>query len=365
MKRYFLKTVSIAVLIFSVMLPAKAQVTETFEGQIPYVNYFTGTGQLFNLTNAFAIYSSRNGIGYDQSHRFIDNVNNPVLNQVNSIKTADAAIFSVKSFWLFVSTDGGNNPSTNGSMIIKGKLAGATVFTLLKTTGFNGSFGSNNGFALVDLTTEGGQDNSRVPIDEIEFQLQGNYNYLAIDELTWFSAALLPTTLVDFSAVANAGKVSLNWQTSGENNTSHFVIERSGDGAHFNTVTQLKAAGFSSLVTKYNTLDENPLSGLNYYRLVGYDLDGKSKILGVKRINIIANNAKACIYPNPVVGNELTLKSGNNHAGNLYIISDISGKIVKTGIVSSDRQTINVSSLSSGNYIMKLSDGQVMQWIKN
>lgn len=365
MKSYFLKPAVAAVLMFFVTVSAKAQLLETFEAQVPYVNYFTSTGQPFTLTSAFAIYSSRNGIGYEQSHRFIDNVNNPVLNQVNSIKTTDGAIFSVKSLWLFTSNDGGNNPHTNGSLIIKGKVAGSTVYTIIKATGLNGSFGINNGFAFLDLVTEGGVDNSKVPIDEIEFQLQGNFNYLAIDNVTWYSSALLPTTITDFSASWKDGKVSLDWQTSFESNSSHFVIERGGDGVHFTPISKLKAAGFSSMKTKYNSIDESPLNGENYYRLMGYDLDGKSKVLGIKRVKAGVSASSACLYPNPVVGNEVMLKSNFVNAVVLYIISDMSGKIVKNGIVSSNRQSINISTLSKGAYVMKLSDGQVIRWVKN
>ncbi|MEO5650790.1 MAG: hypothetical protein ABIR03_12820, partial [Ginsengibacter sp.] len=147
-------------------LSVSAQYTETFEAQTPYVNTFTSNGQPFSLTGAFLIYSSRNGIGYQASNRFVDNVNAPALNQVNSIKTSNGAQFSLKNLWIFTSADGGNNTSASGSIIVTGKLAGVVVFTFTKTAGFNGSYGANTGFAYLDFSTEGGVDNSSMIIDE-------------------------------------------------------------------------------------------------------------------------------------------------------------------------------------------------------
>ena len=366
MNLQFMKPAIVFFMFAFVAFSANAQFTETFEAQTPYVNTFNSNGQPFTLTNAFAIYSSRNGIGYQQSYRFIDNINNPVLNQVNAIKTTGATNFSVKNLWLFVATDAGNNPSTNGSLIISGKLAGAIVFTINKTTGFNGSFGVNDGFAFVNFTTEGGVDNSNFLIDEIEFQLQGNFNYLAIDNFTWNTELVVPVTLISYSAtLQSSGKVSLNWKTSFENNSSHFIVERSADGRNFQQVAKIKAAGYRSISTTYNAFDDAPLDGLSYYRLVGYDLDGKLKQLGIKVIKNNSNSRSSKVYPNPATGSGITLKSTPASTANLYIIADMSGKIVKTGIIAGNQQQVNISQLVAGNYIMKLSDGQVIKWVKN
>lgn len=363
MKTHFLKLAVFSVMLFFAGLSANAQTTETFESQVPDVNYFLSGGLTFSLTNAFKIYSSRNGIGYNQSHRFVDNKSNPGLNQVNAIKS-DGTIFSVKNLWLFVSTDGGSNPSTDGSLIIRGKRAGSVIFTITKTAGFNGSFGANNGFAYVNFVTEGAADYSTQLIDEVEFQLQGNFNYLGIDNFTWQTDVVLPTSLVSYSASLQNGKVSLNWKTSSESNSGYFVVERSGDGTNFKPLTKLRAAGTSSKAIDYKTYDENPLTGTNYYRLSATDLDGKSRIVGIELIKNNAMNRGACVYPNPVKGTKITLELGAGAVPRLYIIADISGKIVKTGIISSNKQPLNIASLASGSYVIKLSDGQVIQWVK-
>lgn len=346
-------------------LGARAQYTESFESQAPYQSTFNSDGQAFKMTLPFSIYSSRNGIGYGGSNRFIDNINSTVKNQLNTISSTDAKLFTVQNFWIFTAVDGGNNPSTNGSLIITGKINGATVFSITKSAGFNSSFGTNNGFTYVNLSTEGGTDFSKLSINEISFQLQGEFNYLAIDNFTWTKAGILPVNVIQFSGNHQSGKVSLNWITSCESNSSHFLIERSTNGMDYKAIASVKGAGNCSTLKKYQAFDENPVSGNNYYRLVAVDFDGTIKNHGVVLIKNKGEYFSTGVYPNPSSGNLITLKGGNNLLSQLYTIIDMSGKVLQNGIISGSSQSINISSLSKGNYFLKLSDGQTIQWIKN
>ena len=365
MKFLFTKTFLIGCVMVLLTLGVRAQYTETFESLTPNVNTFTSNGQAFTMTNPFSIYSSRNGIGYDGSNRFVDNINSTGKNQANTISTTDTKLFTVQNFWIFTSIDGGNNPSASGSLIITGKINGVVVFTITKTVGFNSSYGSNNGFANVNLSTEGGTDYSIASINEISFQLQGDFNYLAIDNFTWTKAAILPVTVIDFSGNYQSGKISLNWKTSCESNSSHFLIERSNDGMVYKSIASVKGAGNCSTLTKYQAFDETPVAGNNYYRLVAVDFDGKRKNHGVVLVKNQAGYFSTGVYPNPSSGNSITLKGENNLMGKLFTIIDMSGKVLQNGIISGSSQSINISSFSKGNYILKLSDGQAIQWIKN
>lgn len=365
MKYQFIK---LAIAFFAVVLfafQASAQYTITFEDDIPGENMVFSNGQSFTLTNQFLTYSDRNGRGYERSYGFVDNINGVGLNQINSIKTSDGAKFSVKNLWFFTSKNGGNNPSADGSLIIRGKLAGVVVFTITKTSGFNNSYASNNGFTFLNLATEGGADNSNLAIDELEFVLQGNFNYLAFDNFTWSPITILPITLVSYSATLQAsGNVLLNWETSSENNSSYYIVERSADGRNYQQVAKVKAARYSAVAIHYSIVDTEPLDGINYYRLTGYDLDGKSKQLGIKLVKKSTNYLGLRVYPNPATGSSIYLKS-KIAAGSLYIISDISGKMVKTGSINLNIQQINISNLSAGNYFLKMNNGEVIKWIKD
>ncbi len=346
-------------------LSANAQFTETFESQTPNANSFTSNSQVFTLTNNFLVFSSRDGYGYQRSNRFIDNSTNVGLNQINAIKTSSAGRFTLKNLWLFVSSDGGNNPSIDGSLIITGKLGGVVQFSINKTTGFTAFYAPNNGYTYLDFSTDGG-NNSLTSIDEVDFQLQGNFNYIGIDNFTWAPASVLPMSLLSYSASLRADNVvKLSWQTAFENNTKNFIIEKSSDGTNFQKAGIVNAVRNSSVAVNYTFTDMTPSAGINYYKLEEEDQDGNIKYLAIKSASLGNRFSKSTVYPNPVIGNNFTLRSDlNQGANNTYFISDMSGRIIKTGVITSGEQQVNLSQIAPGNYSIKLSNGDGLIWQK-
>ncbi len=346
-------------------LSANAQFTETFESQTPNANSFTSNSQVFTLTNSFLVFSSRAGYGYQRSNRFIDNSTNVALKQMNAIKTSSAGRFTLKNLWLFVSSDGGNNPSDDGSLIITGKLGGVAQFTINKTIGFSNSYVPNNGYTYLDFSTDGG-NSSLTSIDEVDFQLQGNFNYIGIDNFTWAPASVLPISLLSYSASLRADNVvKLSWKTAFENNTKNFIIEKSIDGTNFQKAGIVNAARNSSVAVNYAFTDMTPSAGVNYYRLEEEDQDGNIKYLAIKSVSLGNRFSKSTVYPNPVIGNNFTLRSYlNQSSANTYFISDMSGRIIKTGIITSGEQQVNISQIAPGNYSIKLSNGDGVIWQK-
>ena len=80
--------------------------------------------------------------------------------------------------------------------------------------------------------------------------------------------------LTAFSAVETSKTVSLNWATSSEKNSSHFIVERSGNGLQFDSVGAVTALGRFDLPTSYEFSDLQPVDGSKYYRLRIVNLDG-------------------------------------------------------------------------------------------
>ena len=61
------------------------------------------------------------------------------------------------------------------------------------------------------------------------------------------------------------------------------------------------------------------------------------------------------IYPNPV-NNILNIKSDSKYIGTKYAIIDNSGKIVLTGLISSNLTRLNTENLSHGIYLLSVGD---------
>lgn len=181
----------------------------------------------------------------------------------------------------------------------------------------------------------------------------------------------LPLTLVSFTAQLKGGNVvDLKWETAAEINVSHFEIEKSMDGVNFTKLSIVSAQGNTADITHYsiNDIVNTNQSLLYYYRLRSVDKDGKSELSATRMIRISKQAEKATIittYPNPV-NNEIRITIPGNwqNKKGVYEIYDAIGKTVKRMEVSSSSQTetINISSLSPGFYIVQVSfNGQSAQ----
>jgi hypothetical protein len=149
---------------------------------------------------------------------------------------------------------------------------------------------------------------------------------------------VLPITLLNFDAKYIENKVIINWATMTETNNNFFAIERSSDGFNFEIIATIKGAGNSTSTIKYQTIDHNPLSGINYYRLKQVDFDGKyqdSKIISVK--TFFSENTLT-VYPNPVTQNEfnISLSGLQPQEKVLVVLTDILGNEVYSKVNFSD-----------------------------
>lgn len=68
-------------------------------------------------------------------------------------------------------------------------------------------------------------------------------------------------------------------------------------------------------------------------------------------------------FPNPV-SSELTIKTTEGKQGDLFIISDVTGRIVKTVEFAAEQMTIDLSTLEDGIYFIRLNNGAGKKIIK-
>ena len=180
-------------------------------------------------------------------------------------------------------------------------------------------------------------------------------------------AIILPVKLMSFSAmlINNTNKVDLNWVTAAEINASHFVIERSTDGNTFSDAGMVFAFGNTREQKNYQYSDN--ISSLNtaiiYYRLRQVDIDGKFEYSTTRIIRIgkqTENNITILTYPNPVT-TELRVTVPNNWQGKkiTYTLVNANGQVAKKSENNNGGQTetVNVSTLAPGLYIMKATCG--------
>ena len=180
----------------------------------------------------------------------------------------------------------------------------------------------------------------------------------------YFPPAVLPIELSSFTATAMGSYVSLRWTTASETNNNYFTVERSTDGKNFVALKQVKGAGTSTSILNYNSIDENPVQGVNYYRIKQTDFDGNSTFSAPRAVSILSAKANVLsIYPNPA-SDKITLSLATAPTSANLIISGVDGRIIfnENGSIASLNEKLNakLAGFTFGVYIVKLTaDGQV------
>ncbi len=189
---------------------------------------------------------------------------------------------------------------------------------------------------------------------------------------------VLPVKMESFTAMLDKDgkKVQLNWVTTNEINVNHFVVERSLDGTHFTNTGMVFSAGNSSQRVNYSFPDGiiSVQANMIYYRLCTVDIDGRMQYSDVRIIRLTKqsnNDLSIFTYPNPVASElRITIPTSWQNKQVSYEIFNVRGQLSKRIVekASSQTEAVNVSNLTDGMYVVKVScEGQsvIQKIIKN
>jgi hypothetical protein len=179
-----------------------------------------------------------------------------------------------------------------------------------------------------------------------------NYSYTRSMSPASYCSTLLPIRLLSFTALANQYKVLLQWKIANPLLVKNFIVERSGQPYEWERINYITT---NDQIEKYQSLDNNPLSGINKYRLKIIEKNGNEYFSTVQKIFIDRNN-KFEIYPNPAT-NEINV-SGNFSSLTTLTITDPSGKLIWQRKLMSRNNAIKLDlpPLLPGVYIIRIND---------
>lgn len=172
----------------------------------------------------------------------------------------------------------------------------------------------------------------------------------------------LPVDLVYFHATYVNRTVNLNWKTASEQNNSKFIIERSSDAVNWKYLTEVSGAINSSIALTYSSIDENPLPGINYYRLLQVDLDGKITESGIAVAETDLSSISMELFPNPSKTNQSVVVRLNGIENSKTIdfqIFDIQGSKIHFSTINWDKNnpTFEINHiLNPGSYFIQVQD---------
>ncbi len=184
----------------------------------------------------------------------------------------------------------------------------------------------------------------------------------------------LPITINYFTGTKNNGKHLLNWKVTCISTPSATLeIERSNDGRSYTSMYSIFATNIRC-AQPFDYTDNQPLAGVNYYRLKMTDVDGKiTYSTTVALLNAITGFDMISIAPNPVVTDNFKLNVTSATASKMDItILDMQGRLLSRQtvqlIAGFNNIPVNAANLSAGTYILYGSVGddksRVMRFVK-
>ncbi|HEY0109219.1 MAG TPA: T9SS type A sorting domain-containing protein [Fibrella sp.] len=226
--------------------------------------------------------------------------------------------------------------------------------TQLEVTQYNSLFyqsaasGSSPGSNAPTTINEGGVNNQSVAINSTPLNVE----------------------LLTFNAAATSDRTTkLEWATATETNSSHFIVERSLTGQRFNeVVARMEAAGTSKDMLNYHTLDLNPITGANYYRLKMFSKDGTYKYSETRKVVFDAPPADVVVLPNPFQSaTTVRITAGQAQVANYYVM-DAAGRTIRSGVWELTKGTqefpLPLNDAAAGTYLLTVQGSTILSELK-
>jgi len=179
--------------------------------------------------------------------------------------------------------------------------------------------------------------------------------------IKWLGA--LPVTMLYFNAEKLGETQSLlNWATASEINNDHFDVERSSDAETWAKIGQVKGAGTTEVQTDYSFTDQEPLSGINYYRLKQVDVDGNFEYTNITDVTFDGSTGGSdksastlSVYPNPLNQSSqlnIALTSTTDNINEVSIVNEVGQVVYSTLLPQIQNYQVVGLNLPSGVYIV-------------
>lgn len=187
----------------------------------------------------------------------------------------------------------------------------------------------------------------------IDFSATVNRPSLSAVEVYSFVAAgpLATDDFFNLKGSAKDNSIELNWVNTNEAGTEHYEVERSTNNLDFITLGRV-----SSGSSQYSFTDNAPAINDNFYRIKKVSTDGRfdySRIIRIGFSRIFGMR----LFPNPGTDKVSVQFSGVTNEEATITLQTLSGSTVKTipVILSGQKIDIDISSLSAGVYILRVS----------
>jgi len=221
--------------------------------------------------------------------------------------------------------------------------------------GYNSlNVGTATNYAVTGLTT-GTTYYYRVRANKTTLSNQGANSYASRSAVP---STTLPALWGAFTAAPAGTGVNLNWSTQTEINSDYFTVQRSTDGIQYTDLSRHTAAGQSVEKKEYSYTDNQPGTGLNYYRIRLTDKDGSQTYSPIRSVNFHHTAATSVrLYPSPASEYlYIEIQDAALH-NSICTVYNLQGQVMMQFKVTKGTEKKNISSLLPGYYVLKFANG--------
>ena len=279
----------------------------------------------------------------------------PVLEALNKPKLLLKPFTLKSTVWNWINTTTAINTTQTGVTITNKThpiFSGLTFtgasndqLTLFSNIGLYSITGitNSNWIATPAVSVLGNANGSTTTNTIVEFPLGVNMNGTVINQrfvmigLSEYSTATLTTTAtqlientvyyilgngvplpVDFNSIKVTdvnNTATVTWNVSNQRDIKYYQVQRSSNAKEYTTIATVDA--FSN--SEYSYIDNKPLNGKSYYRIVATGYNAKESISSVVPFVAQQDNRQLLLLNNPVMDNKIQFQLKNFETGNVSV----------------------------------------------
>jgi len=237
------------------------------------------------------------------------------------------------------------HPASNG-----GSIAGSTIVatgtnnTTLTLSGYTGSiikwqsstdnFSSNVTDIANTTPTLTATNLTQTTAYRTEIQ-SGTCNAALSNEATITVSSTLAIRNSSIKATIVTNGIAVQWTAYEQENTERFEVEKSVDGLHFTPVYAVLPTDVNNTDVTYHWLDENPVQGVNIYRIKEVSNSGSVTYSSTVRILYTKAISGILVFPNPVRSRNFQIQHTGVSAGDYRIrLTNNLGQVIYQKVVT-------------------------------
>lgn len=182
------------------------------------------------------------------------------------------------------------------------------------------------------------------------------FNYGEVED---YSIEVVPSTegytapnVLDFTTTKSDLQTQLNWSVLEDIAIDFYEIERSLNGIDFTTIDKVASLNSDQAII-YNSLDQTPELGDNFYRIKLTDINGVEYYSSIRKESFDISFNEVIVYPNPTDGIlNLNMKALVGRSATI-LISNSQGVIMiqqSEQEISNGHTKFDVTQFATGNY---------------